>query len=145
MASVITPLLALRSSSTISISVTTTAMPMKVSPPSAAICRRALGSPRHPRHLVGQLAPNLHVFQSLLVSRTFLFRCGSFPLVLAGNGLLPIARAMGDSRFNHRSHAQRLLPQCYGSRRPRDRSPSPVLPCAAPRFFLAARIHSACS
>src|SRR5712692_5105896 len=54
-----------------------------VLPLGAPICRRTLGASCHALHLVGQLAPRLHVFQSLVVPRAFLFRRGSFSLVLA--------------------------------------------------------------
>src|SRR5713101_903746 len=35
------------------------------------ICRRIVGFPRYHFHLVGQLAPRVHVFQSFLVARAF--------------------------------------------------------------------------
>jgi len=52
-------------------------------PSRTPIRPRALGAPRHHRHLVGQLAGRLHVLQSFLVARAFRFRRRSLPLVLA--------------------------------------------------------------
>jgi hypothetical protein len=81
---------------------------------------------RQHRRLVGQLATRLHVFQSLVVPRTFLFRRGSFSLVLAPDALLTLRRAVADSRLDHRPHAQRVLSQRHGPRRSRCRSPPPI-------------------
>ena len=75
------------------------------------IFRRTLGVPRNDRHLVGQLAPGLHVFQSFVVPCALRLRRGALPVVLGSHARRTNHFAVDSAGPALRAYRRCLLPE----------------------------------